>query len=402
MSLEHQHQIAEPTTPAVSTKDTMYVGTDGRRKHKDSKGNVHTLTPMGWRDNNIIINGEFDYAQRQAPATLTTYSNLTGRAYGADRWAMTNENASIQFQRIDTSAAVEIGLQSRYYGKYKKITGAGKIAVSQAIEAGNMMHLRGRTVRIQFKLRYSLGTPVAFRFGLIQLTSAGTIDTIPATYISAFNAGGSDPTLGANLAYIVPKSGLTPETATISGNALDCVPTTSWQRFSGCFDIPTNCKNLVLMFWSNTQMAVNDEVCVSEIGLYDGMEIRDWFPRIQGDQFGRIQRYCWKTFAPDTAPVQNGGVSGAIREQVAIAAAVTTSSVIQIRFPVSMFKAPTFIFYNPSAANAFLRNVPAATDATLTAAANITTESADVNATGLAAWTAGQEIKVHCLADAEL
>jgi hypothetical protein len=264
------------------------------------------------------------------------------------------------------------------------------------------MHLRGRTVRIQAKMKFSVAAAMTIRFGLLQLTNAGTVDTIPAPFISAFNGGGTEPTLGTNLSYIAPKTGLTPENSAIVTNGIECVLTANWVRYSGVFDIPVNCKNLVLVFWSNGQLAANDELNIAEVGVYDGYEIRDWFPRIQGDQFARCQRYYCKSFAPDTAPVQNGGVAGAIRTMVATAAAVTTSSTLGVRFPVSMVKAPTLTFYNPAAANAFMRNIPAATDATATSAANTTTEGTDVNATGIAAWTVGQELKVHYAADASL
>lgn len=403
MSRLRYNKVIVPSAPAANKSEDFYDSADLRRKNINEFGLLSVLTPMGWRDNNIIINGEFDYAQRQAPGTLTTYSNTTGRSYGADRWGMTNENASIQYQRIDTSGAVETGLASRFYGKFKKITAAGKLIFSQVIESGNMMHLRGRTVRVQIKMRYSLGTPVAFRLGLLQLNSSGTVDTIPATFVSAFGGAGTDPTLGANLAYIAPKAGITPDNGTINGNAVDCTLTSNWARYSACFDVPSNCKNLIAMFWSNAQMQINDEVCPSEIGLYEGQEIRDWFPRPQNEQFMAVQRYYCKSFAPDTAPAQNAGVGGAIRGQVAIAGAVATSSTIQYRFPTPMRIAPTTnTFYNPSAANAFLRNIPAATDATATSGANATSEAIDINATGQAAWTAGQEIKVHGTFDAEI
>lgn len=397
-----QEKIATPSTPAANFS-TLYVDTvDMRRKEIDDKGTKNVLTPMGWRDNNIIINGEFDYAQRQVPGTLTTYSNTTGRTYAADRWGMTNENASIQFQRIDTSSATEVNLNARFYGKYKKITGVGKMFISQVIESGNIMHLRGRTVRVQAKLRCSVASAMNVRLGLIQLANAGTIDAIPATFLSAFGAVGTDPTPGTNLAYIAPNASPTGDGGTINGNALDCALTVNWVRFSATFTVPSNCKNLVMGIWTNGQPAVNDELNISEVGIYEGHEIRDWFPRIQGDQFARCQRYYQKTFAPDTTPAQNGGVSGALRGQVAIAGAVATSSTIQWRFVIPMFKTPTLTFYNPSAANAFLRNIGAGTDATATSGANITSEAADVNATGLAAWVAGQEIKVHASADGEL
>lgn len=390
-------KVAVPAAPAAD-KVEVFVDTDTERPRMiDDTGTVVNLTDDGLRGWNAIINGELDYAQRQAPGSLTTYSNTTGRTYGADRWGVTNENASVQYQRIDTSAAPETGLQSRYYGTWSKITTTGKLIISQAVESGNCLHLRGRRVRVQMKIKTSAAKTI--RIALLQLTNAGAIDVIPVTFLSAFGANTVDPTWGANLAAIVP---VTPENATVRGSGLDVVTSAVWQRVGGVFVLPSNLKNLVLVVFSDSQFAAADSVSLSEIGLYDGPEIRQWVPRHQAEQLAICQRYYCKSFNVDVAPAQNAGLAGAVKGVVTVAGAAASVDA-GVRFPVQMRAAPTtVVFYNPSAANAFLRNTTAATDATATSGTSLSEAAMEVTATGLAAWALGQGSAVHYTADAEL
>jgi hypothetical protein len=190
---------------------------------------------------NYVRNAGFWFAQRQAPGTATTYSNTSGRAISADGWGITNENASAQYARTDTQNAPQTGLQGRFYGSFTKISSTGKLVASQVIEGTDTNALRGRTVRVQCRMKGIVAAMQTVRLGLVQLNSFGTIDALPATFISAFGANGTDPTLGTNLAYILPKDS-NADNATISGNAASCAVTTAWQRYGALFDVPSNAR----------------------------------------------------------------------------------------------------------------------------------------------------------------
>lgn len=393
-----------PINPVAGSVEIYPDIADKKLKVIDENGFISAILLDGWRDRPIIYNGSMEFWQRQVPATATTYSSVGGRVYTADRWFISNENASITVNRADTETVKEAGLGTRFYGTFTKITNTGKLFVGQALGATSIMNLRGNTVRMQFLIKASAALTV--RVGLIQLAAAGTVDTIPSgagLFITAWGANTVDPTLGANLAYLTPVAN-SQDGGTISGNAMSCSLTTGWKRFSCAFTPPNDCHNLILAVWTDSQFTAAQSFSFSEAGLYEGTEIRTNFvPYASILELLRIKKYYQKTFALNVAPAQNAGVTGALRNMVAIGGAVATSSTIQWIFSVPMRVAPTTItFFNPSAANAFLRNVPAATDATVTASANVTEFSLDVNATGLAAWTAGQEIKVHCTVDAEL
>jgi hypothetical protein len=402
--LRFNKQSADPSAPAAN-KAEVYFRDDGKVKVIFEDGRVMSLSYDGMRDQNLLINGGFDYAQRQAPGTLTTYSQTAARVYGADQWSITNENASIQYRRVDTSGSPQTNLLARFYGEYSKLTATGKFEVSQPIEAGNCLHIRGRKVRLQMKLKAS--SAKTLRIALLQLTSAGTIDTIPGiaagvpsgTFISAHGANGTDPTFGTNLSKIAPD---TVDNATSANSGLTCSVTTSWQRFGGSFTLPSDFKNLVVVVFTDSQFAVADNFQISEAGLYDGVEIREWAERMQAGQLANCQRTCAKSFNVDTAPAQNIGVNTGEQKTKKVVAGATAGRFETIDLPVQMRAAPAITFYNPAAANAQARDETNNVDTTATTAVGITERQFAVTFTGNAATVAEGLIGVHWLAECPL
>jgi hypothetical protein len=391
-------KIAEPATPAANESTDFFDTADLKRKVKDYLGIVGTLSEDGLRGTNVIINGEFDFAQRQAPGTLTTYSNTSGRALSADRWGITNENASAQYQRVDSAAAPETGLRARFYGSFSKITASGKIVVSHVIEAVNGLHLRGRTVRVQLKMKASSAKTI--RVALLQLTAAGAVDTIPAVFVSLFGANTVDPTFGTNLAAIAP---VIADNGSIRNTGLDCAVTAAWQRFGASFVLPNNFKNLILVVFTDSQFAAADILSMTEVGIYDGPEIREWVPRSQGDDLTLCQRYYSKSFNVDTAPVQNAGVNTGEAGGIAgKAGAVANAGFIFVTYKVQMRTAAALTLFNPAVANAQVRDEVAAVDHSATATANSQEQGFTVNSTGNASTAVGDRLGIHWTADAEL
>lgn len=392
-----------PAAP-VAGKANLYVDlADGRIKSKDGDtGQTGTLSAVGL-DRNYVINGGHFFAQRQTPGTLTTYSSTANRAYAADRWGITNENASVQYQRVDTLGGIETGLVARYYGRYKKITSAGKMVISQVVEGVSSASLRGDVVRVHAKMKRTVAAAMTVRLGLVQLQAAGTIDTIPATFISAFGAASTDPTLGTNLAYIPPLAG-SQDGGTISGNALNCVLSSSWIRFSATFTVPLDCKNLVVMVWTDGQPAANDELNISEVGLYDAAEIKDWVELPLEQEYANAQRYYCKTFNVDIGPAQNVGLlSGEERVLSPVGASTAFPAGWTWEFPRPMRLQPTLTTYNPAAANAEVRNITLGTDCSATAVTASGQKRAVINSTTPASTVTGTNVLgIHISASAEL
>lgn len=393
-----------PNKPATG-KMMMYYDSDYRWKMIDEFGTISILTPDGL-DRNVLYNGGFTINQRLAAALTNIPSPSTSaRVFTADRWGFTTGNITTpQYQQVDTIAAPESGITARYYARYKQLTNAAKICISQVVPGTETAKLRGRTVRVQAKIRYSAGSNRTMRLGLLALSSSGTVDTIPATFISAFNADGTDPTFGTNLSLVTPV--LTESTGTISGNAISCPITTSWQRFSGTFVVPASCLNIIVVIFSNTAGAASDDFLFTEIDLHDGAEIFDWGSNPSEIELIRCQRFFCKTFPYATTPAQNAGLAGAVKSILGKAGATALAAQFQWRFPVVMYKTPTTITtYNPSAANAQVRQSSGTTaDLQSTATANSSDNSVDITATGSsgAAGTVGDQVAVHLTADAEI
>jgi len=249
-----------------------------------------------------------------------------------------------------------------------------------------------------------------FRLGVAQLTSAGTLDTVPTAanlFFTAWGGAGTDPTLGSNLSYIAPKSGVTYPNGTVNGNAVDCSVTTAWQQFSVVFDVPSTAKNLVVMVWSNAQVTLTTgSVSISEAMLIDDQALSDWSPQAISVELARCQRFYCKTFAVDTNPAANAGATtGPLMCIVGKAAALALAAIFHWRFPVNMRITPaTVTTFNPGAAGAQARRVSgaAAADQTATTVFNTTETSTTVSATGDAAGVVGDEVIVHVSADAEI
>ena len=410
-----KHYALPTNPPALGAMDIFSDSANRKLTTLLDNEEVDRIVNDGWRDRNILINGGFDFAQRQVPTTLTSYTLTANRSYGFDRWGMTIQASNLQCQQVQTDASVENGIASRNYGKFKQITAVSKSYISQVVEGNDCMCLRGRTVRFQFKAKYTISgalisaATLPIRFGLLYLTSAGTLDTIPATFVTASASSGYDGLWGTNLALVNPSlvecasvGGGLPTVPVIKGSACTGTLTNQWQRFSAVFTLPTTFKNIIPVIWNDTQMAVNDELNLAEVGLYDGQEIRDWAPMPEQLELMRCQRFYSKTFPLLVAPAQTGGLPGILTWMSGFAGAVAQGQNGAFVYPVTMHGIPAITFYSPSAASAQARDLTAAAETAATTASNISDRSCHISCTGAAGTAVGNQLGVHAVAVAEL
>lgn len=400
MSYITQTKTAAPSAPATG-KSSLYIDTYGRLSSSDASGAVG---PVAGRHHNYLRNGGFWFAQRQTPGTLTTYSSTAARAFTADGWAVTNENASIQYRRVDTNGALETGMRNRFYGEFTKITNTGKIVVSQALDSIDSSSLHGRTIRVSIKAKQVVGASPIIRVGLVQLSSAGTADsTTPATFVSAFGADTVDPTFGTNLTLVTP-SAIAAEGGSVTGNAMSCTLSSSWQRFSAVWAVPSDCKNLFVVVFGDAQFAAGNGFALGEVMLQDGPDIRDWNTELSlTGEFARCQRYYQKSFAVETGPAQAVGAgTGEFRWQKVVAGATATANAIRLPVRMRSSPAPTITTYNPVAANAQARDLLGAVDCTGTTPAWSGDNVINIGAVGNAATAAEANLGVHYTVDQEL
>lgn len=400
-------KVATPATPSTN-KVEVYIDTADRKiKTIDDNGVISTLNNDGLQDRNIITNGGFNIQQRCAVASTAIAGVTTSTRAGqvADRWAVTTSVASnLNWAQIDTAGAQDTNLQSRYYGSIISATAGKKVMISQFIISTEMSHLRGKQARVSIKHNQKVGSGQTYKLGLLQLNVSGTVDTCPAFLTGAWSTTtGVDPAWGTNLAAITPDASPTGEGGTITGSYLNVTTVAvTWTRSSAVFTVPTNAKNLVVVFFSDATGGTTDNISVAEVQLTQGPDIVDYKePPIQ-ETLARCQRFFCKSFSLPTVPATNLGVTtGNIKWTAGVAGAVA-GTWGRAQFPVDMWKVPTITLFNPAAANAQVRQIGAtAGDCATSSGSQITTQSCDFTCTPGASAVVGTILGVHYTAEAE-
>lgn len=411
MSYQTFTKSAAPATPAAN-KTTLYVDTADRKlKSIDDNGVISTLVNDGLQDRSIITNGGFNIQQRVATTStaISGISTTTRAGVVADRWSVTTSVASnLNWAQIDTSAAPETNLTSRYYGSIISSTAGKKVMLSQWIINAEMMHLLGKKVRVSVKHNQKVGTGQTYKIGLLQLSSAGTVDTSPAFLSGAWSTvTGTDPTWGTNLSAITPDASPTAENGTITGSYVNVTTVAAtWTRSSGVFTVPANAKNLVVVFFSDATGGTTDNISIAEVQLTQGPDIVDYKEPPIAETLTRCQRFFSKSFPLGTVPAASLTVAAAgngATNTITRAAATALASYINIQFPIKMFATPTLTLFSPTGAGAVPWRISGAASAAQTAAATtgLLDTGAVVSSTGDAAGVVGDLVAVHWTADIE-
>jgi hypothetical protein len=168
-------------------------------------------------------------------------------------------------------------------------------------------------------------------------------------------------------------------------------------------DVPTTCKNLIVLVWTDTQFLNADSFSISQASLTDGYEIQDFSPLSYQQELARCQRSYCKSFNVDTLPAASVAVNSGEEKFPSPVGASTAFAGQGIRFPVPMRVAPaTVTLFTPTAAGAVPQNISLGTSCT---AAGVTADGERglwVNATTPASTVAGHHLAVHYTAEAEI
>lgn len=404
---------AAPSTPA-SNKAEFYIDTNRRACTIDDNGVISVLNNNGLDERNIIVNGGFIVQQKVAVAStaIAGISTTTRGGVVSDAWSVTTSVATnLNWAQIETGSSPEVNLDSRYYGSIIASTAGKKVMASQWILNEDMRHLVGKKVRVSIKYNQKVGSGQTYKLGLLQLTSAGTIDTSPAFLSGAWSVStGTDPAWNTNIAAITPDASPTGENGTINGSYLEVTTVaTTWTRSSCVFTVPSNAKNLVFVFFSNATGGSTDNVSIAEAQITIGTEIVDYIEPSFTENLNRcLRRFCKSTpltvVAAASLSEATAG-SGAVG-MIGKAGATALAANYPIMFRVEMFKVPTVTFFTPVTTGAqcyrFSGAAAAAQTATAARASSTTTKGLIVTATGDAAGTVGDLVGVHYTASAEI
>ena len=313
---------------------------------------------------NKIINGNFDIWQRG--------TSFTSSSFGPDRFRVNAGGTFTISRQAFTLGQTDVPGEPEYYLGYD-VTVAGSSAVTilrHYVES--VRTLVGKTATLSFWAR------------------TDATKTFKVLVHQVFGTGGS-PSAGVEVLN--------------QNQSIGAGPT--WTRYTYTMSMPSisgktigsNGDDYVEFVIQEAPGFSTFELDIAQVQLEEGADATAFEDRSLGEELSLAQRYYFKTFPQGTAPAQNAGRDGAAQ----ITAQGTSLSQSQFSLPVTMRVEPTITFYNPSAANAQIRNHSLATDFTSTFE-NSETHDRTIAFYGTppASSAVSNGCSVHITADAEL
>jgi hypothetical protein len=168
---------------------------------------------------NLIINGGMDIWQRGTSPIAGAGSATTG--FGADRWQCYRSGYAGNSTILYNNSTGLAGFQnSLYYVRNSSSTSTAAMFIAQSIETRNAIVAAGNTITLSFYVR--AGATFSAAGGLINgYVSSGT---------------GTDQNISSGF------------TGSITVVGKDVTTTTSWQRVTMTGDVPSNSKQLAVLF----------------------------------------------------------------------------------------------------------------------------------------------------------
>lgn len=325
LALYPNQAAADANSGAVWTYDNIQIAD---LAEDSAVASINNGQVAGFR--NGLINGGMDIWQRGTSFTPSA-GNIT---YTADRWVV----------KRDSAAAYTVSRQTGpegqpYCMRVQRDSGnasTDNIYLGQSIESKNSYRYQGKKVTLRFKAR------------------AGANYSAAGGALSMFINAGTGTDQGI--------FGYTGATVLASGS---CTLTTSWQTFSLTTTAAVGSSITEIgpyfAFTPVGTAGTNDYFEISEVELVEGDVASTYFEKLNFQTvFEQCLRYCEMSFPYGTAPAQNAGLNGS--EQ--FSQSNLTYSNIKPRFKVEKRSTPTITTYNPSAANANVRDSDAGADRT--------------------------------------
>lgn len=247
-------------------------------------------------------------------------------------------------------------------------------------------------------------TGVIARAYLFYSSLGGTIPALPITIGTLTTAPAVDGTFNLTAANWTPISQVNgrPFLGNVPINLIVDIGLTGWFGTENSASTTSNNFAIVVTFFvptSGTILTVNSISCVP------GSIPTRPAPQTEDEVLRECQYYYQKSFLKGVAPAQNAGINSGEFYALATAGGSALNS-FPVRFSTPMRTTPVNppVFYNPVAANAFIRDFDAAADFSTTAlkANTLTANGFIVNGTSPAGTVNGNDIGVHFTADARL
>jgi len=266
------------------------------------------LLPAGLGFRNLVINGDFEIAQRGTSFVAGSNNDDT---YNLDRWTILSDGNDI----VDITQATDVPTGGLYSIGLDVETANKKFGIIQFVEQANITGVQNKTVWLSFKAK-TTGSSIS-NVKAVVLSWTGTADTVTSDVVSAWGADGVTPTWATNWT-----AENTPENLGVTG---------SWAEYRVSALVDTaSVKNLAVFIWcDDTSTTVGDFLHVTDVQLEINNSPTPFERRPFGVELALCQRYCFNFGASSGSAI----CAGFYR--------TTTAFDIALVFPVTMRAAPT-------------------------------------------------------------
>lgn len=247
---------------------------------------------------------------------------------------------------------------------------AGQFNAKHRIESANTVDLASKTITISGKVYHDFGSSRNFQ---VILNKANAADNFSAV-----------TNIASAATFAVPSGTVTSFLLTATLGASDAANGLE-----------------ISVYDAATNTVSNKNAAVGDLQLEIGSAASAFEHRPFGLELAMVERYYEKSFEYATAPAQNAGTTGAFRHPAVVAAAAV-NRLAAVPFRARKRATPTVTLYNPSAANAQVRDANAVADCTSSSAASVSETQFAVNCTGAAGTAVGNALIYHWTADARL
>jgi hypothetical protein len=231
------------------------------------------LLPAGLGFRNLIINGDFEIAQRGTSFVAGANNDDT---YNLDRWTILSDGNDI----VDITQATDVPTGGLYSIGLDVETANKKFGIIQFVEQANITGVQNKTVWLSFKAK-TTGSSIS-NVKAVVLSWTGTADTVTSDVVSAWGADGVTPTWATNWT-----AENTPENLGVTG---------SWAEYRVSALVDTaSVKNLAVFVWcDDTSTTVGDFLYVTDVQLEINNSPTPFEQRPIGVELALCQRYYEK------------------------------------------------------------------------------------------------------------
>lgn len=330
---------------------------------------------------NLLINSGMQVWQRGT--SIAGVASPASKAYGPDRWTLYRASSAtgmtVSRQAGDTTAG------SRYCARVQRDSGNSSTAIvylRQPMSTENSIALRGKRLGVRFKARRGSNYSASSNVLVVSVVTGTGTDEHPS---GPYTGGASQAAVNVTLTTSFQ----------VFNVDLGTVGTTVTELAPGFYYTPVGTAGAADYF------EVTDVLL--SVTTDSNVDLGDYPYRSFEDELARCLPYYEKSFAYATTPAQNAGGVGASWWPQILGASTSQHLPGMVLYKVAKRSgSPTVTLYNPSAANAQIRNTTDGTDWSSSTVAQSNANGFILSGTSPSGSAAGEVASVQWTSDAEL